>query len=279
MLHSLQKLLAKTPLKKLWGRWQNYRYQQFLQSHSSPKPIYPLYCLSCNLYFKRFTPLPSWMNDMLIRHGSAYRVEQFETLNADAYRCPRCHINDRDRLCALYLRQRLRPEKDYNLIEFAPTKSFGAVLKQMPNVTHRTANLLPDDVDDQIDLMDMHIYADGRFDVVVCSHILEHVTDDRKAMRELHRILKPGGFGLVLVPIIPSVAQTTEDPAVNDEALQWKLYTQGDHVRMYSKTDFANRLSEAGFTVLQLGRDYFGPDVFDRHAIKQSSVLYVVEKN
>lgn len=280
MLAAIKKIVKQTFIKKIWDKRLERRYKKYLQSISSPESIFPRYCISCGLYYKEFKPISSFLDDMFIKYDSPYRMDQFETLNVKEYACPGCYINDRDRLILMYLKKATDPTKNYKLIEFAPTVSFGkAVKSKFKNIERRTANLLPDDVDDQIDIMDMHIYEDNKFDIFICSHVLEHVTDDLKGMSELHRILKPGGFGILLVPIIPTLQRTLEDPTVNDEALQWKLYCQGDHVRMYKKQDFIDRLSSVGFTVNQIGKDYFGEEVLTLNGISPGSILYVVEKN
>src|SRR5262249_12426105 len=77
-------------------------------------------------------------------------------------------------------------------------------------------------------------------------HVLEHVPDDRRAMREFYRVLKPGGWAILLVPI--TVERTFEDPAVVDPAERLRLFGQEDHVRRYGP-DYGDRLSEAGFAV------------------------------
>ena len=115
-------------------------------------------------------------------------------------------------------------------------------------------------------------------DVFLCSHVLEHIPDDRKAMRELHRILKPGGFGIVLVPLFPGVDDTHEDPAIDTIELRAKYFSGGDHVRQYGKRDFLARLMAAGFDVEQLGIDYFGKEAFRTAGIAANSILYVVHK-
>ena len=124
----------------------------------------------------------------------------------------------------------------------------------------------------------MPLYADNSVDFFMCSHILEHVPDDRAAMRELCRILKPGGCGIVMVPLVEGVADTQEDPSINTPALRWKHYAQDDHLRLYGGRDLVARLTAAGFTVQALDRAYFGADVFARAGIADNSVLYVVEK-
>jgi hypothetical protein len=81
-----------------------------------------------------------------------------------------------------------------------------------------------------------------------------------------------------MVPINLQLETTMEDPSCVDEGLRWKYFFQNDHVRMYSKKDFISRLSAAGFTVQQLGIDYFTKEVFEKNAICPTSVLYVVAK-
>ena len=77
-------------------------------------------------------------------------------------------------------------------------------------------------------------YSEGQFDVFICSHVLEHIPDDRKAMQELYRILKPRGYGIAMVPINLKVEMTLEDPSLQIPS-RWKYFAQDDHVRMYAK--------------------------------------------
>jgi ubiquinone/menaquinone biosynthesis C-methylase UbiE len=121
-------------------------------------------------------------------------------------------------------------------------------------------------------------YVDNCFDMILCSHVLEHVDDDRKAMSELFRILKPSGFGIIMVPIDINLKEDFENPEYKTEAERWKYFGQNDHVRLYSKNGFATKLIQTGFKVNQLGIDYFGADVFEKNGIHPRSVLYVVEK-
>ena len=135
-------------------------------------------------------------------------------------------------------------------------------------------------VDDRVDITQMNVYADESVDVFICSHVLEHVPDDAAAARELHRILKPGGFGLVLAPIDIRLDDTFEDGSqVLAESDRWRLYGQGDHVRYYSKKGFVNRMRQASFKVAEFGVGHFSQGVFDRCGIATASVLYVVAKS
>ena len=93
--------------------------------------------------------------------------------------------------------------------------------------------------------------GDNSVDVVLCNHILEHVADDRKALRELHRILKPGGWGILLSPVDRDYEQTFEDDSIVDPDERTRIFGQYDHRRIYGR-DYADRLREAGFEVLEL---------------------------
>jgi len=86
------------------------------------------------------------------------------------------------------------------------------------------------------------------FDVVICIHVFEHIDNDRSAMREICRVLKPGGIALLDVPIDETRDETFEDPSIIDPVERTKAYWQWDHVRLYGK-DYARKLRDAGFTV------------------------------
>jgi SAM-dependent methyltransferase len=91
-------------------------------------------------------------------------------------------------------------------------------------------------------------FADGTFDWVICNHVLEHIPDDRRAMREIRRVLKPGGTALLQVPIAMKRNVTDEDPAITDADERIRRFGQADHVRMYG-LDYYVRLAEAGLEV------------------------------
>jgi SAM-dependent methyltransferase len=210
--------------------------------------------------------------------GWPYELEDAETLNYQSYTCRGCGINDRDRLYLLYLEQQLPEDVPIRLVEFAPSAALRSYLQRRENVHHRTADLWMDGVDDRLDLQDLSPYADETFDFFVCSHVLEHVNDDLKAMSELYRILKNGGRGIAMVPIVNKVDKTVEAPGLNDPQQRVRLFGQDDHVRLYAKPDFISRLQSAGFRIELLDRAYFGADVFERNGISHKSVLYVVHK-
>jgi SAM-dependent methyltransferase len=129
---------------------------------------------------------------------------------------------------------------------FAPEPAIEAQLrKRLTNARYVTADLAPGRADEQVDVTRIP-WEDGSVDLLICSHVLEHVPDDRAAMRELCRVLSSQGHALLEVPVMGET--TREDPTVTDPAERLRLFGQDDHVRAYGR-DYYDRLVEAGFAV------------------------------
>lgn len=185
-------------------------------------------CLICGMSSKHFLP------DLTFKHAP------------DAH-CPYCQLEPRHRLLWFYLQQRTdffdgRLKK---MLHIAPEPYLEIVFRKMRNLDYLTADLMDPWVDVKMDVTDIQ-YPDNSFDVILCSHVLEHVPDDRKAMREFCRVLKPGGFAMLLVPI--NAEKTFEDPSITDPKERLRLFNQEDHVRKYGP-DYLDRLLESGFKV------------------------------
>jgi SAM-dependent methyltransferase len=236
-------------------------------------------CPVCGVGLRAFRPMwKSFWREVEL-YQPVHAAESMETLNLEAFTCPRCDAFDRDRLTAIYLEDAFRSfdrNRTYRLLEFAPGDALYKKLKSHPFIAYRSADLSRKTVDERVDMTDMAAYPDGSLDIVLCSHILEHILEDRKAMRELRRVLKPDGFAIVLVPLVVGVDETHEDPSMNTPALRRKYFGAGDHVRQYGKRDFIERLESSGLTVEQLDIEHFGAETFRRAAIAENSVLYVV---
>ena len=134
-------------------------------------------------------------------------------------------------------------------------------------------------------LADMHFdvqqipLADGRADIIICNHLLEHVADDRRALRELYRVMASGGWGVVTVPVDTSREATFEDDSVTDPAERTRIFGQYDHRRIYGR-DYAERLRGAGFVVKVV--DVAGglsDDECRLYAIRRDEPIYIVFKN
>jgi SAM-dependent methyltransferase len=245
----------------------------------SQDPAEVFACSVCGADRVTLQPVPWSGFRELDQHQHVYSVFQYETFNFEYYACARCKAADRDRLYALYFRRALERRTDpFSVLHIAPSSPLTVYLKTFPHIRLRTTDLYMRDVDDRLDITNMHAYADGQFDAFICSHVLEHIPDDIAAMRELHRVTKKGGWGIAMVPIHLGLPATHEDPSITDESGRWKYFGQNDHVRVYTKTTFVERLKSVGFLVEQLDRSYFGEEAFTRHGIHPRSVLYVVKK-
>ncbi|HET6605956.1 MAG TPA: class I SAM-dependent methyltransferase, partial [Rhodopila sp.] len=127
-------------------------------------------------------------------------------------RCTQCGSRERHRLLWLWvIRHDGNRLPGKRILHFAPEKALRRVLSGNPG--YETADLAQKGVTHQADIARLPM-SDGTHDVVIANHVLEHVDDDRRAMRELFRVLKPGGIALLTVPINPSRAETYEDPAI-----------------------------------------------------------------
>jgi SAM-dependent methyltransferase len=159
-------------------------------------------------------------------------------------RCPQCGSRERHRLMHLWVTEgggdRLAGKR---ILHFAPEK---AVLDRMRrNPLYETADIHQPGVTHRVDITGVPL-PDAGSDVVIAHHVLEHITDDRQAMRELFRLLKPGGAAVLSVPINASRQQTYENQAIAAPGERHAHFSAEDHRRYYG-LDFSDRLAEAGF--------------------------------
>ena len=152
-------------------------------------------CPVCEVRGVDFYPLPMFYNRELFENQCIHPVFQAETINMEYYMCSNCGASDRDRLYALYFNKYLNnnPAGKFKVLDIAPAKALSSFLKRKPQLSIRTADLFMEGVDDVVDITDMNGYEEGVFDIFICSHVLEHIQDDLKAMKELYRVLRKGG--------------------------------------------------------------------------------------
>jgi SAM-dependent methyltransferase len=204
--------------------------------------------------------------------GRAFRAFAPDWNRPDAI-CSGCGAHERHRALAIYLRERTElGERPLRLLHFAPEHALDQVLDRLPELERVTADLEPG-ADLRIDITQIAL-DDASFDAIICSHVLEHVEDDRAAMRELHRVLRPGGFALVLVPLDLERPATLEDPSVTTAAERVAAYWQDDHVRLYGM-DIADRLADAGFNVIvERLADELPAERVKRYGLVQGDVIF-----
>lgn len=163
-------------------------------------------------------------------------------------RCPGCKSLPRHRGVWLFFERSTDLfTQPVRMLHIAPEDCLAPRLAAHGNIDYLTADLASPTAMVKMDITDIQL-PDGSFDVVYASHVLEHVPEDRTAMRELCRVLRPGGWAVLQVPIFG--ARTKDDPTVVDPQERERLYGQFNHVRMYGHDgEYERRLTEAGFDV------------------------------
>jgi SAM-dependent methyltransferase len=160
-------------------------------------------------------------------------------------RCGKCGCYERHRLLALAQAQMEFFRKDDTLLHFAPEPALSAWIEARVG-SYITADLRPGAAKIVLNMEQIDM-PEGNVDVVYASHVLEHV-DDRKALAEIYRILRPGGRLVAMVPMIEGWATTYENPAIKSPRERDLHFGQHDHVRYYG-ADFRDRLRTAGFAL------------------------------
>jgi len=161
--------------------------------------------------------------------------------------CIHCGALERHRLIWLFFTRKsnLFDNKPKKVLHVAPEKFFVKRLKDYIGSGYITADLSDPQAMLKMDITDIQ-YPDEFFDVIYCSHVIEHILDDRRALREFYRVLRSDGWAVLLVPITSD--KTFEDPLVIDPSERLSLFGQEDHVRRYGP-DYIDRLRETGFRV------------------------------
>ena len=190
--------------------------------------------------------------------------------------CPRCHSKERHRLLWLYLDESTNlSSTNLKLLHFAPEWIFEKKFRRMKNLDYTTADLDPALAMIQMDITNIE-FGDNSFDVILCNHVLEHVPDDRKAMQELYRVLRPGGWAILQVPIIRE--ETFEDPSVTDPKERERVFQHRNHVRAYGK-DYIDRLRSAGFEVeLDDYAKRIGVENANKYSLLRRQEIYLCRK-
>jgi predicted SAM-dependent methyltransferase len=167
-------------------------------------------------------------------------------------RCPHCGSFERHRLLWIALQKKWNQHPigiSDRLLHVSPEKVFTKILQPL-------YDYISIDLDEQKAMYSMDItnleFTANEFEAIICIHVLEHIPEDRKAMSELFRVLKPGGWGTINVPM--SGNKTLEDPTIKDPKDRLRMFGQEDHVRFYGE-DFIDRLKEAGFLVTVIKKE------------------------
>jgi SAM-dependent methyltransferase len=185
-----------------------------------------VHCPACKRNFSRFLPRP----------------------NRDGAICPGCYSLERHRMFWLFFERATKLLTDRaRVLHFAPEAQLERLLRQQANLDYVTADLFRKDVDLRLDVTAVDL-PDESFDVVICSHVFEHVDDDRKAMRELRRIIRSNGWALLTAPVDWNLEDTYEDWSIVSKEGRAKAFGQWDHVRLHGR-NYPDLLKEEGWDV------------------------------
>lgn len=203
----------------------------------------PGYCCACRREVLSFLPY---------RRGEASRSPLMRTLDVigsdvERHACPKCGAHDRERHLLLYF-QRVSPAVELRgarILHFAPETSLSQYFQGQSPSRYVRADLMPAQPDIEVVDLSRMPYADTSYDLVVANHVLEHVIDDRRALSEIVRVLRPGGAAVLQTPFSALLTHTIEDPDLQPAGARRALFGQEDHVRLYGR-DFEARVCSAG---------------------------------
>jgi predicted SAM-dependent methyltransferase len=194
--------------------------------------------------------------------------------------CPNCGSFDRERLAYLYLKNRPHLlSRSTKVLHVAPEPNLSFWLRSKVELDYVSADLSGDDVDLNFDLARIP-FADSTFNAIICNHVFEHIPNDRRAMAELFRVLKPGGWAMLQVPISLCLTATYEDFSITDPMDRERAFGQNDHVRIYAM-DYVDRLKQTGFAIelfhwRENNRDYGGKN--NRYGLIDREIVFFASR-
>ena len=185
---------------------------------------------------------------------------------------------ERHRLLWLFLKERTNFfTAPLHVLHFAPEQAFYKRFKKLNNLTYVTTDLNSPLADVKADICNLP-FKDNTFDVILCNHVLEHIPNDTKAMEELYRVLKPGGWGVFQIPQDLSREFTFEDDSIIDKVERAKIFGQYDHVRIYGR-DYFNKLRSVGFKVNEVDfTKELNQEKITRYRLASGEIIPYVEK-
>ncbi len=259
----MRKLIKKITPKFLLNGYRDYRKKKEIKLYQGDKVLCPI----CNSKFSEFVPFG------LVKRQNA--------------KCPFCSSLERHRLLWKYLNEKtdlFNSDKKIRLLHFAPEKAFYDIFSINQNIEYVACDLFPESFRyrgkvkiKKADITNIP-FEENYFDVVLCSHVLEHIPDDILAMSELYRVMKKGAWSILQVPIDYTRETTYEDFSITTPKEREKAFGQNDHVRWYGR-DYKDRLKRVGFSVQE--DDYvksFPPEDLFRYGLTESELIYYCKK-
>jgi hypothetical protein len=185
---------------------------------------------------------------------------------------------ERHRLLWLYLQNETNFfTKQHKVLHFAPEQAFYKRFRKLKNLDYTTTDLNSPLADVKADICNLP-FEDNTYDVLLCNHVLEHIPDDTKAMAELFRILKPGGWGIFQIPQDLDREKTFEDPTITDKKERARIFGQYDHVRIYGR-DYFDKLRNVGFKVNEVAyAAQLSKEAIDTYRLAKREIIPLVSK-
>lgn len=188
-------------------------------------------------------------------------------------------------MLALFVSRRLTfPGEEFHLLHISPNKPLAEYINNIPRIRQVVGALYPEEFSGfgaiKVDVQSIP-YGDCTFDGLICCHILEHIEEDGKAMKEILRVLKPGGFAILQVPLALDLEKTLEDQSITDARLRKRIFGQTDHTRLYGQ-DYFSRLESAGFRVVKdnpYNNHWAAYVELDRHRLNRAEDVILCMKN
>ncbi len=185
---------------------------------------------------------------------------------------------ERHRLLWLYLQNETNFfTKQHKVLHFAPEQAFYKRFRKLENLDYTTTDLNSPLADVKADICNLP-FEDNTYDVLLCNHVLEHIPDDKKAMAELFRILKPGGWGIFQIPQDLNREKTFEDSTITDKKERARIFGQYDHVRIYGR-DYFDKLRSVGFKVNEVAYTaQLSNEAIDTYRLAKREIIPLVSK-
>jgi hypothetical protein len=194
--------------------------------------------------------------------------------------CPNCLSLERHRLIWMYLQQQTDFFKTpLHVLHVAPEVCFMKRFEKQHGERYITTDIESPLAKVKADIHQLP-FANNTFDAVLCNHVLEHVADDIKAMSEINRVLKPGGWAILQVPFFSPVPDTTfEDNTITDKREREKIFGQDDHVRKYGH-DYVQRINKSGLVAeASPFAQHLSPEIAQQASIMPNEILYIGRKS
>ena len=209
-------------------------------------------CYACNRRVGRFLPYRGGWKDV------PPRIRALDVIGSDVenFSCPRCGAHDRERHLLMYFDRAGMWKRIAGaaVLHFAPERILAARISNAKPARYVKADLFPTAADTTREDISKLSFGDRTFGVVIANHVLEHVADDRAAMKEIFRVLQPGGLAVLQTPYCDKLTRTFEDERIRDDAGRLQAFGQEDHVRLYGR-DLFSRLQGVGFVSKVLEHD------------------------